>query len=112
MALLGSLIGKLIALAVLLVVLVGVAAGLAYATDAPVDATVTDKSCGQANTVTVVTKIGGITHTVEVDGQQCFIIQKGNFVQYHIRSERTLIYEKEGGSCLWDTKSGPGCPGA
>lgn len=97
-----------------LVVLLGAIAGIYYATDGAVDATVTDKQCGfGGGTVTVVTKfpVSGIEHTLQdVPADQCNVINKGNFVRYNLQSERTSIWQSEGGSCLYDTKYGPtGC---
>lgn len=107
---LGSLMGKIVAVAVgllLLLVVVGVAL---FASDYGAEATVTGKNC-QANppTVDVETKLFGVDRTVEVAKQQCFIIEKGNFVVYRIRTGQTTIYEAEGGKCIYDTVTGPGC---
>lgn len=107
---LGGVVGKILAVVVglvLLVVLIGVGA---YAADYGAEANVTGKDC-QASppTVDAKTKLFGVKRTVDVERQQCFVIEKGNFVVYRIRSGQTTIYEVEGGQCLYDTKTGPGC---
>jgi hypothetical protein len=89
-----------------LVGLVAIAGGIAYAADAPVDATITDKSCaGTSSTVTVVTDMFGIEHTLEMAPDKCAAIQKGNFVRYHLRSQHTIIYASKGGACLFDSET-------
>lgn len=106
MALLTSLVGKLIGLAILLVVVVVVLGVGAYALDYGVEATVTNTDCGASPPmVEVRTKLLGTTHDVPVSSNQCFAIQRGNFVVYHIRTERATIYDREGGRCLYDTES-------
>lgn len=106
-----GLVGKIIGAVVLLLILLGVGAGFAYATDYGLEATVTEKDCvaDPEPTVRVKTRVGGIGHTVEVPSEQCATIQPGNFVVYHLRSSRTIIYEAEGGPCIYDTETGPGC---
>lgn len=78
-----------------------------YATDYAVEAEVTGKNCnGTTTTVTVETRVGGLTETIPVSRTECLVIRPGNFVHYHIRSERTIIYEKDpavGGRCVYDT---------
>lgn len=77
-----------------------------YATDAPVEATVTDKDCFVSE-IAVKTKNFGLDHKVrDVPTQECAVIQVGNFVQYHLRTERTIVYASEGGACLYDSKTG------
>ncbi len=99
--------------------------GILYASDFAVEATVIDKDCGgstpggglfgvaqSGNTITVKTKLFGIEHTLQdVPADQCFLVQRDNFVRYRIQSERTSIWEVEGGQCIWDTfhQSPTGC---
>jgi hypothetical protein len=110
MGLLGGLIGKLIGIAIILILLVVVVGGFAYATDYKLEATVIDKDCSPSVLeVNVKTKVGGIKHAVKVTQDKCGIIEESNFVEYYLRSERTTIYHNEGGTCIYDTKSGPGC---
>ncbi len=103
-------------LAVAGLVAVAVAAGgYLYATDYAMEATVKEKSCAfpitlpdAQNQVAVRTKVFSIDHTVtDVSDAVCGILRPGNFVEYHIRSGRTVLYESEGGDCLWDSESGP-----
>lgn len=107
MALLGGLVGKILGLALLILVLVVATGVFLYATDYAVEATVTGKDCqAQPATVTVETRLGGLTEVVPVTPTECLVIQRGNFVEYHIRSERTVIYERDpslGGRCVYDT---------
>lgn len=110
MALLSSLVGKIIGLAILLVVVVVVLAVGAYAVDYGVEATVTDTNCGASPpSVEVRTKLLGTAHQVPVSPNQCLAIQRGNFVVYHVRSERATIYEREGGRCIYDSVT-TSCP--
>ena len=90
---LGCLVGALV-----------VVAGVAYAADAPLDATITEKNCAASTaTVSIVTDLLGIRHTLDMAHDQCGAIQEGNFVRYHVRSGHTIIYASEGGSCMFDS---------
>jgi len=107
MAFLGGLIGKLIGLAVLLIVGVLAVGVWAYASDYAVEATVTKKECTSAPAqIFVKTKLFGIEDSTEVTVQQCQIIQVGNFVEYHLRTQRTTIFQSEGGECVYDSSTG------
>ena len=84
--------------------LVAIAAGGAYIADYGLEGTVVEKRCPS---LTVETKLLGIRHTKDdVPLLQCGAIQVGNFVVYHIRSGRTLVYQSEGGRCLFDSDRG------
>lgn len=99
-----------IGLAILLVVLAGGFGVYAYATDYPVEATVKNKDCDLATpVVTVQTKSFGITHSVEVGANQCNLIHPGNYVIYHLRTQRTIVYDREGGRCLYDSSAAAAC---
>lgn len=99
-----------IGITVLLAVLAGSFGVFAYATDYGVEASVTKRECSLAPPkVTVTTKALSIVHAVEVTSTQCAIIREGNFVVYHIRSERTIVYEEEGGRCIYDSSSPSAC---
>jgi hypothetical protein len=112
-----GLIALILVAVVGLVVLLGVVAGGYYATDGAVTATVTGKDCGSitSSTGSVDIRTGfpvpGIPHTIpDMPRDKCQLVQAGNFVQYHLRSERTSIWASEGGACIWDTEFGPnGC---
>lgn len=103
-----------------LVAILGATAGILYANDFAIEATVIDKECAGAggifgngsagsNSVTVQTRLFGIEHTLaDIPNDQCLLIQEDNFVRYRVQSERTSIWESEGGSCIWDTANGPG----
>lgn len=110
MGFVGGLPGRVVAVAVVLVLLAVVFGVFFYATDQPVDATVQDKRCmpGDAQ-VTVKTKLFGVTRQVPLENTECAIINVGNFVEYHIRSGHTIVYETEGGKCVYDSVQGPGC---
>lgn len=60
--------------------------------------------------VKVHTRLFGIDHTVQdVPVQQCNALEPGNFVQYRVRSQRTTLYDREGGQCLYDSETGLYC---
>lgn len=108
MALLGGIVGKLLGLVLLIVVLLLATGIFLYVTDYAVEAHVVDKTCQGRPSVTVETRLGALTETVPVTTTECFVIQLGNYVHYHVRSERTVIYEKDpatGGRCVYDTAS-------
>lgn len=100
-------VGKAIA-TLLLVLVLGVAAlaVVLYATDYEVDATVQRTDCSRGQ-VDVTTKLFGIDHTVTgVPMQQCLVLRAGNFVEYHIRSAHTRLFDVEGGDCIYDSVTG------
>ena len=98
-----GLLGLVASVVGLLVAGVGGTVGYLYATDARVDATVTDKDC-VLDVIAVKTKAFSLDHKVhDVPAQECAVIQVGNFVQYHIRSAHTTVYSSEGGVCLYDS---------
>jgi hypothetical protein len=104
MALFRGIVGKIVAILLLLVILLIVWGIYLYASDYRVKATVTETDCNMAaSTVTVKTKTGGFSDIVQVTRTECAVIDVGNFVEYHIRSGRTVIYEKENGPCVYDT---------
>jgi hypothetical protein len=112
MALLGGIVGKILGLVLLVLVLVVATGVFLYATDYPVKAEVVEKECQPVPpdppSVTVKTRLGRLSETVPVTATECLVIQAGNFVEYHIRSERTIIYERDpslGGRCVYDTAS-------
>ena len=97
----------------LVVVVAGIGVGF-YVSDYGMEATVIDKQCGSSGTggsllqvswsITVKTKAFGIEHTLEdVPPEQCGLINKGNFVRYHLQSQRTIVWQAEGKSCIYDT---------
>jgi hypothetical protein len=107
------------AIAAVAVVLVGGTAGTGaylYATDYALKADVQDTLClgpaapdGQ-NTVSVKTRVLGLDHDVAgIPDQQCPLISKGNYVEYHVRTKHTTLYEREGGDCIYDSLTGLLC---
>lgn len=99
-----------------LIVLVAAIGGIMYMTDTAVEATIVDKDCaggviggGAGSQVTVKTKfpIPGIETTIkEFDDRTCSILragEDGNYVKFHVKSERTIMYEREGGACIYDS---------
>lgn len=104
----------LAAIGLLVLVLVVVGAVL-YASDYAVEANVKDKQCRSAlggNFVVIQTKALAIDYTVtDIPDYQCGLVNAGNYVKYHLRSERTSIYASEGGTCIYDSVGGiGGCP--
>ena len=85
-----------------------VAGAMMYAADYGLEATVQETRCLMSGSeVDVKTKVFGIDHTVTgISPQACRLLQPGNFVEYHMRSQRTVLYQVEGGPCLWDTSKG------
>jgi hypothetical protein len=103
-----ALVGLIVLIVVGVVAAVGITVGVMYANDYGLEATVKDKEClPTASSVEVETKLFGIDHRVkDVPQDACGILQPGNFVRYHIRSQHTIIYEKEGGDCIYDSVKG------
>lgn len=97
-----------------LFVVIAAIGGVMYLADAKVGAEVIDKRCGSlptgsSSTVVVETKfpIPGIEHTVkQMDNNSCQALVEGrSYAEYHLRSERVVLYEREGGRCLYDSDS-------
>lgn len=111
-----GIIAAILAAAVGLVLLVVAMAGAFYLSDMPVGATVTDKSCaigiGARSTLEVTTKfpVPGVTHVItDFDNQQCHGLRagdNGNYAEHHLRSGRTILFESQGGACIWDSDKG------
>lgn len=102
----GRVIAILLAVLVAGVLVTGI---VLYAVDYRIDATVQETRCDLLQ-VTVKTKQFGIEHTVrDVPADQCGVLEPGDFVQYRIRSQRTTLYDEEGGRCLYDSETGPYC---
>lgn len=115
----GIVAGLLLA-GVAIVALVAVVGGILWATDYGLEATVVDKDCSggllggaSGSSVTVETKAFGIAHTMrDFPDAQCHGLRAGddgNFVRYHIRTGHTTLYEREGGDCIWDSRTGVVC---
>lgn len=97
-----------------LVVVTAAAGGIMYMADTAIGATVIDKDCGSSpfgatSKVTVETKfpIPGIEHTIQdFDNRVCTGLRagdNGNYAEYHLKSERTILYERENGACIYDS---------
>lgn len=93
----------------LLILLLGVVVLVMFTSNQKVTADVVDKECYEVGEgkVTVKTRLFGIRQAVGVDREQCLLVQTGSFVEYYLRTQRTIIYEREGGACLWDTEAAP-----
>lgn len=109
-----GLIAVIVIAVVGLVAVVGAIAGGFYLSDSPIGATIIDKSCGtnpigktSEVTVRTVFPVPGITHTLEdFDNRICSGLRTGddgNFAEYYLKSGRTILYEREGGLCLYDS---------
>lgn len=107
-----GLVGSIVLVAGLLVAgAVGTAAYL-YTSDYKVEATVQETRCSQGE-IDVKTKLFGIEHTVpDVPLQQCSLLAPGNFVEYRVKSQRTTLWDVEGGQCIYDSATGPFCGGS
>lgn len=97
--------GRILTGLLLLVLVAGGVVGFAYASDEAVDADVVSKQCGLfgPNTVKVRTRLMGLEYEAKVDYPTCHGLPGTAFIQYHVRSGRTVVYEREGGRCLFDT---------
>lgn len=94
-------------------ILFGGAVAYLYAKDQGFGAHVTGKSCkgplasDSANRVDLRTTFLSIDRSVyDVPDGPCALIGEGNFVEHHIRSRHTIIYESEGGDCIYDSQRG------
>jgi hypothetical protein len=104
----------------LLAVVLGLG-GLAYATDYGVEATVVEHRCGAstllggsgAGEATVRAKmLPTVRHTVtDLPSQVCNALHDGNLVVYHVRSGRTMLYDHDGGPCVYDSATRAACGG-
>lgn len=87
--------------AVVVMLLVAVA-GL-YVADTPVEAEIQDARCntGEVDLLTV-WPLPGIEHTLgDLDSVICqLFLEPGSYAVYHVRSERTLLYEDASKECL------------
>ena len=90
-----------------------------YATDYVLKADVQDTLClgplqpDDANVVSVKTRVLGLDHDVKgIPDQQCQLLSEGNYVEYHVRSRHTTLYEEEGGRCIYDSLTGVLCQAA
>lgn len=103
--------GRIVTALVGLVLVLAAIGSVAYANDGAINADVTAKSCSHsgANAITAKTRLFSIVKTVPVDFIRCQAIPTGAFVQYHLRSTRVVVFEREGGACLWDTSVGGPC---
>lgn len=114
-----ALVGTLVVIGL---VLVGGAVGTGaylYATDYVLKADVQDKLClgpvapDDGNVVSVKTRVLGLDHDVKgIPDQQCQLLSEGNYVEYHVRTKHTTLYEREGGKCIYDSLTGIFCQAA
>lgn len=87
--------------------LILLAAGLSaylYLTDYGVEATVTEKGQDEESRyIELTTRLGGLSLRHDVPPEQWTTIQAGNFVVYHINTQRVLVYTSENGSLIYDS---------
>jgi hypothetical protein len=117
-----GLVALILKIAIGAVLLVGVAGGVAYAMDMGIDADVTNTQCNagssggffggasdpMTSTVTVKTRILGIGYTVTGMGYtECQAVHTGYFVRFHIRSQRTSVWDAADGNCIYDSVKVP-----
>lgn len=97
-----------------LIVVIAAIGGILFVTDTPVKATIVEKDCagipgGKSSSVTVLTKfpVPGIEYTLQdFDNNACGVLragESGNYVEYYLKSERIVFYEREGGACIYDS---------
>jgi hypothetical protein len=90
----------MVALAVVLLILGGL--GLLYATDYGLEATVTQKgSDDRGHFIVATTKLLGVQVRRDVPVNQWLGLSVGNFLVYHIQSGHVTVYDREGGSVLY-----------
>lgn len=88
-----------------IVLFLAIVAASLWGMDYGVEATVVDKSCSAGgSTVTVQETVTRFKHTEPIALQECGVVQNGNFAIYNIRSERLQIFDREGGTKLWDSQ--------
>lgn len=109
MAAVGKWILRGVYLVLALVALTVVLGAAWYVADGRIDADVENKTCSfGGSSVTVVTRLFDITKVQSIQYQECLMVPQGGYVQYYIRSGRTVIWDSEGGDCIWDTgRNGP-----
>lgn len=87
------------------VLLLAIIAASLWGMDYGVEATVVDKDCNtRESTVTVQESVSQIKHTEPIAFQECGVVNQGNFAIYNIRSERLQVFDREGGTKLWDSQ--------
>ncbi len=102
----------------LLGVIVGIG-GVGYAIDYGIGATVIERKCAgggilggsPSGEATVRVKlVPTMTHTVtELPVPVCNALHEGNFVVYHVRTGRTVLFDSDGGACIYDSQTGRAC---
>jgi hypothetical protein len=111
-----ALVGVIVTVALCLVGATAGTAGYLYATDYVLKADVQDTLClgplqpDDSNVVSVKTRTFGFGHDVKgIPDQQCQLLSSGNYVEYHLRTKHTTLYEREGGKCIYDSLTGVLC---
>jgi hypothetical protein len=114
-----GLVGVIVAIVAVLAAATAGTAGYLYATDAILKADVKGTLClgplqpDDDNTISVKTRLLGLDHDVTgVPDQECQLVDQGNYVEYHVRSRHTTLYERQGGKCIYDTLTGVLCQAA
>lgn len=103
------MIGKIFAILGGLIFVAAAVIGGLFIFDAPVGGTIAHKKdCASEGLVAVETDFFGLKADVDVGIARCTSIQVGNYVEYHLRSGETSIYESKGGACIYNTENGPG----
>ena len=98
-------LGRIIRLVVLVLLVVGVLWALSfYMSDGVVEADVKEKQCSPVgeSSLTVKTRWFGIEQTKGLGYMECTGVPVGAYVQYHVKSGRTVVFDRQGGHCLFD----------
>lgn len=62
------------------------------------------------NRVTVQTRFLAIERTVVgIPDVPCSQLREGYYVEHFIRSKRSILYDEQGGECIYDTARGTNC---
>lgn len=104
---LATWMGRILTILILAVVVLAGAAAIFYFTDQNIDATVKEKHCGatpaQPSSIVAETKMFGFRKILDMDYTECHGIPQDAFVQFYVKSRRLVIFETEGGACLYDS---------
>lgn len=115
-------VGRIVLVAAGVLLLVGGFVGALYAADYGIEADVVERHCAGAGPfagvgssggsyVVAQTRMGAFKHRVDLSGEKCAAVPDHGFAVYHIRTGRTILYQSQGGDCIYDSAStsGLGC---
>lgn len=82
-----------------------------WGSDSALEADVVEQRCSPVgeSAVVVQTRLFGIRHAAPVSFTECQLVDVGYFVLYHVRSGHTVVYDSEGGRCIYDSATVGSC---